>query len=244
MRAEPRQPDRKRELFRRPRREEVTQGRSQRSRCYDHAGGVNQPARQRRAHHEQREHGKRQQRGHAEKGHAQDHDAGAFSRTPRPPPWLVALSAISSMPMPFSAATSFISESTLPLMTPSLVSMRWMVGSDSPAASARRRWSMPSSAREARSCPAVITMSDGKRLEMRIMMLKTLFLIVQALFLMVHAAWGQPQSGNPNDNLAEMRGGRHVPVGRLRLGETEHFVYHRLDRVRCDGAVHRVEHLR
>jgi len=51
----------------------------------------------------------------------------------------VALSVINSTPSAFSAATSFISESTLPLMTPSLVSMRWMVGSDSPAASARRR---------------------------------------------------------------------------------------------------------
>ena len=52
--------------------------------------------------------------------------------------------------------TSFISESTLPRMTPSLASMRWMVGSDRPDSSASSRWSMPSSARAARSCAAVI----------------------------------------------------------------------------------------
>jgi len=37
----------------------------------------------------------------------------ALSRTPRPPPLLTALSEISSMPAVSSAATSFISESTL-----------------------------------------------------------------------------------------------------------------------------------
>ena len=48
------------------------------------------------------------------------HPPGALSRTPRPPPSLTALSAISSMPASSSAATSFISESTFPRMTPSL----------------------------------------------------------------------------------------------------------------------------
>jgi hypothetical protein len=69
------------------------------------------------------------------------------------------------MPSASRAATSFISESTLPRITPSLASMRWMVGKDSPAASASLRWSMPRRAREARSCPAVINenqiRSDG-----------------------------------------------------------------------------------
>ena len=76
------------------------------------------------------------------------------------------------------------------------------------------------------------------------MMLKTSFFTTQALFLRVLPAWGRPRSANPNDDFAEMRAGRHVPIGGLRLGETEHFVDHRLDRVRCDGAVHRFEHLR
>ncbi len=41
------------------------------------------------------------------------------------------------MPAASSAPTSFISESTLPRMTPSLASMRWMVGSDSPESSGK-----------------------------------------------------------------------------------------------------------
>ena len=57
-------------------------------------------------------------------------------RTPRPPWLLTAPSAISSMPACCSAPTSFISESTLPRTTPSLASMRWMVGSDRPASPA------------------------------------------------------------------------------------------------------------
>jgi hypothetical protein len=46
---------------------------------------------------------------------------------PRPPLELVALSEISSIPQASSAATSFMSESTLPRMTPSLASIRWIV---------------------------------------------------------------------------------------------------------------------
>ena len=45
----------------------------------------------------------------------------------------------SSMPAVPSAATSFISESTLQRMTPSLASMRWMVGNDKPDNSASLR---------------------------------------------------------------------------------------------------------
>jgi hypothetical protein len=37
-----------------------------------------------------------------------------------------------------------------------LDSMRWIVGTESPASSASCRWSMPSSARAARDCAAVI----------------------------------------------------------------------------------------
>ena len=77
------------------------------------------------------------------------------ARRARRPGWR-APSPISSMPAASSAAISFISESTLPRMTPSLASMRWMVGTESPASSASCRWSMPSSARAARSCAAVI----------------------------------------------------------------------------------------
>ena len=40
----------------------------------------------------------------------------------------------------------------------SLASMRWTVVSDRPESSANCRWSMPSRARAARSCPAVITL--------------------------------------------------------------------------------------
>ena len=80
----------------------------------------------------------------------------AIRRTPRPPWLLAAPSAISSMPASCSAPTSFISESTLPRTTPSLASIRWMVGSDRPDSSASARWSIPSSARAARICAAVI----------------------------------------------------------------------------------------
>jgi hypothetical protein len=69
----------------------------------------------RRARYQHCKRGERQQHGGADKGDAQHHEAGAFSRTPRPPLWLAVLSAISSIPKAFSAATSFISESTLPL---------------------------------------------------------------------------------------------------------------------------------
>jgi hypothetical protein len=57
-------------------------------------------------------------------------------------------------------------------------------------------------------------------------------------------AWRQSRSNNPNDYFAEMRAGRHVPIGGLRVGKTKHLVDHRLDRVRRDGAVHCFEHLR
>lgn len=43
------------------------------------------------------------------------------------------------MPAAFKADTSFVSDSTVPRMTPSLASILWIVGSDSPANSASVR---------------------------------------------------------------------------------------------------------
>jgi hypothetical protein len=82
--------------------------------------------------------------------------AAFVSRTPRPPCALAAPSAISSMPAFCSAPTSFISESTLPRTTPSLASMRWMVGRDRLDNSASVLWSIRSIARAARICEDVI----------------------------------------------------------------------------------------
>ena len=75
----------------------------------------------------------------------------AEMRAAHPSATLGAPSPISSIPAASSAPISFTSESTLPRIVPSLASMRWMVGSDSPEASARARWSMPRSARAARN---------------------------------------------------------------------------------------------
>jgi len=77
--------------------------------------------------------------------------ADAFSRTPRPPSVLTAPSPISSTPASSSAFTSFIKESTLPRTTPSLASMRWIVGSERFESSARLFWSRPRIARAALS---------------------------------------------------------------------------------------------
>ena len=78
-------------------------------------------------------------------------------RTPRPPPSLTASSPMSSTPTPASAATSFMSELTLPRITSSLASMRWIVGTDRPDSSASFRWSIRRRARAARNCAEVIT---------------------------------------------------------------------------------------
>ena len=113
-----------------------------------------------------------------------------------------ALSEMSSMPSASSAATSFISESTLPRITPSLASMRWMVGSDSPAASASLRWSMPRSAREARSWPAVI-MEITSELMFRtyILMFSDLRSVLQSKFSR-HASTSSASVGRPKLLLA------------------------------------------
>jgi hypothetical protein len=52
-----------------------------------------------------------------------------------------------------------VSESTFPRTCPVLASIRWIVGSETPASRARVRWSMPSNARAARICAAVIIAS-------------------------------------------------------------------------------------
>ena len=64
---------------------------------------------------------------------------------PRPPPALAWPSPISSTPEAFSAPTSFISESTLPRITSSDASMRWMVGRERREVLASARWSMAAS---------------------------------------------------------------------------------------------------
>ena len=61
------------------------------------------------------------------------------SRTPRPPRGLVSPSSMSSTPAARSAAINFIRESTVPRITPSLPSMRCIVGTDSRAACAKAR---------------------------------------------------------------------------------------------------------
>src|SRR5581483_9797061 len=63
------------------------------------------------------------QQGRAGKKENDDHQGG-LSLTPRPPPALVPPSGMSSIPAAFSASTSFIKESTLPRLVPSLASMR------------------------------------------------------------------------------------------------------------------------
>src|SRR5579863_2806969 len=58
--------------------------------------------------------------------------ADSLRRTPRPPRSLSASSAMRTTPAASSAAISFMSESTVPRMTPSLASIRWMVGAERP----------------------------------------------------------------------------------------------------------------
>ncbi len=62
-----------------------------------------------------------------------DNGIGHISR----PAWLGSLVPISSMPEAASAFAGFIGESTLPRITPSLASRRWMVGRERPKRSAR-----------------------------------------------------------------------------------------------------------
>src|SRR3546814_548696 len=88
--------------------------------------------------------------------------ADSRRRTPRPRAVLDASSPINSMPAASKAATTFMRVSMTPRTVPSLASMRWMVGRETPANTASRRWSMPSSARPARICPAVIIAQQSK----------------------------------------------------------------------------------
>ena len=60
----------------------------------------------------------------------------SLRRTPRPPAELATPGLINSIPALSSAETSFIRELTFPRITPSLASMRWMVGTERCARSA------------------------------------------------------------------------------------------------------------
>jgi hypothetical protein len=72
------------------------------------------------------------------------------------------LSANSSTPESSKAAITFTNVPTTPRDLPSLASMRWMVGNDTPARSANTCWSIPSRARAARICDAVIIVDTTK----------------------------------------------------------------------------------
>src|ERR1700730_6323731 len=113
--------------------------RGERNRRDDHAGPVDDSCGHGGVHDRHGNWSECKLRRGAGKDDRQRHEAALFSRTPRPPLWLVVLSEMSSMPSASSAATSFISESTLPRITSSLASMRWMVGSERPANSASLR---------------------------------------------------------------------------------------------------------
>ena len=65
------------------------------------------------------------------------------------------------MPARSKASTTLVSVSMTPRTLPSLPSIRWMVGSETPDNSANWRWSMPSRARAARICAAVIKLASG-----------------------------------------------------------------------------------
>src|SRR5438270_995258 len=131
MRADPREPERQRECGRRGRVSEKpgksapeAQHRHEETRPIDHGAGKTRAAcRNRKA-------GDAQQDRDAAK--CDDDHPCPFSLTPRPPLVLALPWPISTMPAASSAPTSFISESTLPRMTSSLPSMRWIVGSDNP----------------------------------------------------------------------------------------------------------------
>ena len=159
MRAEPRQPERQCHADGRRSAEQVSDAGEQRGQCDHEAYAIDDRGGGRRPAERHRDGCKGKPCGNARQGEHHRHDAVPLSRTPRPPPELTAFSVISSMPAISSAETSFINESTLPRMTPSLASMRWMVGSDNPHRSASLRWSIPRSAREARSCAAEIMLN-------------------------------------------------------------------------------------
>jgi len=139
MRAQPGQADRQGQAFGGSRAEKMRQCCGKRQGGDDDDRAVDHAACRRGANNDDRAHSECELDRSTGKRDYKHHDAGLFSRTPRPPPELTALSVMSSMPSESSAPISFISESTLPRTTPSLASMRWMVGSDSPAASARVR---------------------------------------------------------------------------------------------------------
>src|SRR6266568_3763952 len=95
---------------------------------------------------------------------------------------------------------------------------------------------MPRSARDALSCPAVITRETFDAFQMAIVMHKTSPFMVQVKNTPIL------RLRDANDDLAKMRTCSHVPVSRLNLGKIEYFIDRGLDRVCCDGAVHHFEH--
>src|SRR6266566_419453 len=80
---------------------------------------------------------------------------GRRNRTPLPPLELVAPSLINSTPAASRAAITLVRLSITPRTVPLLASMRWIVGSDTPDATARAFWSMPTRTRAAFICAAV-----------------------------------------------------------------------------------------
>lgn len=66
-------------------------------------------------------------------------------------------------PSALKVLMTLVSESMTPRTSPSLASILWMVGSETPARSANVFWSIPSSARAARICAAVITLISGSK---------------------------------------------------------------------------------
>ena len=139
MRTEPWHAERQRGVKRRRRGEQVRKRGSERNRRYQEAPAVDDARRHFGASDDDGEYAESEQGGDAGKRDRQRHGAGRLSRTPRPPLWLAVLSAMSSMPSVSNALINFISELTLPRTTPSLASIRWMVGNDKPAVSASVR---------------------------------------------------------------------------------------------------------
>src|SRR5438067_10765856 len=92
---------------------------------YDEARAIDDKRRCRRPPDDESEHRNRQQGSDTTEREREGHryPALALRRTPRPPPVLAPPSPSSSMPAASSACTSFISESTLPRIVSSLLSM-------------------------------------------------------------------------------------------------------------------------
>src|SRR5262249_27300816 len=124
MGTDPRHAKRKRQAYRRRSTEQMKCASCARQKAYDQAQRVDNLRGERGPSDQERQHRNANEGADAKEWQYQRHSTGLFSRTPRPPLMLVALSEISSIPAASSAPTSFIKESTLPRITPSLASMR------------------------------------------------------------------------------------------------------------------------